>query len=125
MLDLQKRMIMTGFNFTFFAKVEISTNSTFVSYSFDVPLTTFITSDVTVDNLCLLLAFALNIGLFQEGVLDFFHQFWDHFSEFLLNIGFSDLADLADFSFRLIQDWIVEFSFLDIFFCDFWLGFRN
>jgi hypothetical protein len=67
-------------------------------------------------------ALTFDCGIVQEGFLDFFHELWNHFSELFLDLGFSDLADLADLNFWLIQDLVVFLSFLDGFLGNFGLG---
>ncbi len=49
-LNLQKWMLVSNCSFTFFTKIEIWANSTFISYSFDIPDSTTVTGNSSMNN---------------------------------------------------------------------------
>lgn len=115
-LYFQKWMIMCWLNFTSFTKIEVGTHSALISDTFNILVTTLVTSNVLMNNFLFSLwsFFGLNFRFVQKLGFDFFHELWHHFFEFLFNISFSNVADLAFIQWRRNGFHVFEVLFLNL-----------
>ena len=109
MLNFQERMFMFWNYLTFFTNIKVSTNSAFISYTFNIFDITLITSNIMMNNLWLNAFRAVNwwvwlnffslwsnltfySWLFKNGLFNLTNENWKELFEFLLDRKLAELT---------------------------------